>query len=96
MKKIVFSKHALLKIEEWKLSPETVEAVVTRPDSLFFDILSRALVAIKKVEIGDVETNLIVVFKPEDGGTRVITAYPCKNIDKEVKAKEGKRWLKIK
>ena len=49
-----------------------------------------------EVEIGDVETNLIVVFKPEDGGTRVITAYPCKNIDKEVKAKEGKRWLKIK
>ena len=96
IKKIVLSKHAQLKIKERRLDVDTIKRVIEEPASLFFDILSKTMAAIRKVEISGIETNLVVVFTHQAEEVKVITAYPCRNIDREIKAKEGKRWLKIK
>ena len=93
--KINFSKHAMLKIQERKINKEKVEDVLKKYDLLFYDISNKAFVAISKIKIEGIETNLVVVFNKKEGEITVITVYPCKNIDKEIKRKEGKRWIRI-
>lgn len=94
--KIVLSKHAKNKINERKIGSSMIEGVVRKPSLLFYDLLSKTIVAIARVEIEEVSTNLLVVYTKENDVIRVITTYPCKDIDKEIKRKEGSRWVKIK
>jgi len=63
---------------------------------LFYDVESKAFVSISKTEIEKIKTNLIVIFKKERNIIKIITVYPCKNIEKEIKKKEDIRWIKIK
>ena len=53
------------------------------------------MVAIAKVKINKTETNVVVIFTKREDERYVVTAYPCKDIDKEIKNKEGKRWVRI-
>jgi hypothetical protein len=47
-------------------------------------------------QISDIiKTNLAVVFTKKDDEFYVVTAYPVKNVDKEIKSKEGKRWIRV-
>jgi hypothetical protein len=43
-----------------------------------------------------VETNLIVPFVKEGRTKKIITAYPCKRLEKELKNKEDIRWVRIR
>ncbi|MGR3319845.1 MAG: DUF4258 domain-containing protein [Candidatus Anammoxibacter sp.] len=43
-----FSKHALLKIEERKIDKDLIVKVIKEPNILFYDIISRCMVAIGK------------------------------------------------
>jgi len=44
----------------------------------------------------DIKTNLVVVHRKEGETIKVITVYPCKDIEKEIRKKEGKRWIRIR
>ncbi|MEJ5300827.1 MAG: DUF4258 domain-containing protein [Thermodesulforhabdaceae bacterium] len=90
------SKHAKLKIEERRIDLENIEKVLKNAELIFYDIISKSFVSIGKIKIGEMETNLIVVHKKEDDEIKIITAYPCKNIDKEIKRKERLKWIRIK
>lgn len=93
--KIQYSKHAFTKISERKIQENLIEEVLTNPELTFYDILNRTLVSISAVKIQDFETNLGVIYTKSEESIKIVTVYPCKNIDKEIKAKEGHGWIKI-
>ena len=43
------------------------------------------------MQIGDIGTNLIVVYTKYGDTVKVITVYPCSDVLREIKKKEGKR-----
>ncbi|MEW6482265.1 MAG: DUF4258 domain-containing protein [bacterium] len=93
---MLFSKHALLKIEEREIGKSLIEKVIEKPDFLFYDIITKSMVAIGKVEMARTETYLVIPFVKEGEQIKVVTIYPCKNIEKEINKKEAKRWIKIR
>ena len=93
---IDFSKHANMKIKERKISEKDVEKVLKEPDLVFYDLFTRGLISIGKIQIEGISTNLIVVYTKQENTIKVITAYPCTNIAKEIKKKEVRRWIKIR
>ena len=64
--KITFSKHALQKIKGRKLRVEMIEEVLSNPESLFYDLIEKTIVAVAKVKIDDIQTNFVVVFTKKD------------------------------
>ena len=91
MEEVTFSKHALRKIKERKLSEDMVKKVLNEPKFIFYDLLTNAIVAIANVKIGTISTYLVVPYTKEDEKIKVITVYPCRDINREIKKKEGKR-----
>lgn len=91
-----FSKHALLKIEERKIDKNLIVNVIKDPNILFYDIISRCMVAIGKVKIVGIETHLVVAYVKESEHAKVVTVYPCRDIKKEITRKEGKKWVKVR
>ncbi len=53
---------------------------------------SKAFVSIRKITFEEAETNLVVVYKKENEEA----VYPCKDIEKEIRRKEGRKWIRIK
>jgi len=93
--KITFSKHALQKIKERKIRVEMIEEVLSNSESLFYDLIEKTMVAVAKVKIDDIQTNFVVVFTKKGEEIKIVTTYPCKNINKEIKRKEGVRWVRM-
>lgn len=93
---IKFSRHAEIKIKERKIKKIEVEKILASPDHIFYDLYTKNMINIAGVEIENVLTNLVVVYVAEKDSIKVITVYPCKNINKEIKKKEEKRWVRIK
>jgi len=94
--KITFSKHAQRKIVERELEQTIVEKVLESPNFIFYDLISKAMIAIAKVEIAGISTNLIVPYVKENDIFKIVTVYPCRDINREIKRKEGTRWVRIK
>ncbi|GAH30509.1 unnamed protein product, partial [marine sediment metagenome] len=91
-----FSKHAQRKVAERELEQTIVEKVLESPDFVFYDLVSKTMIAIAKVEITGISTNLIIPYVKENDILKVVTIYPCRDIKREIKRKEGTRWVKIK
>ena len=51
---------------------------------------------VRDVGMRGLKTNLIVSFITEGSIFKIITSYPCKNLKKELKNKEGIRWVRIR
>lgn len=94
--KIIFSKHAEMKIKERIIEREEVEEVLKEPDFVFYDIYTKNFINVCKVKIKNVSTNLVVVYMKENDIIKIITVYPCKDIKRELRKKEGKRWIRVK
>ncbi|MEW5945584.1 MAG: DUF4258 domain-containing protein [bacterium] len=94
--KIEYSKHAKLKLRERGIGTSDIEKTVAIPDCVYYDLASRTMVAIRKVKIGGVETNLVVPFIKTENTVKIVTVYPCRGLEKELKKKEGARWVRIK
>ncbi|MBA7685034.1 hypothetical protein ES703_93447 [subsurface metagenome] len=94
--KITFSKHAQRKVAERELEQTIIEKVLESPDFVFYDLVSKAMIAIAKVEITGISTNLIIPYVKENDILKVVTIYPCRDINREIKRKEGTRWVRIK
>jgi uncharacterized DUF497 family protein len=95
-KEIRFSKHARKKLQERKVAVEMVKRIITSPDVILYDVVTKAMIAIAEVKIADLSTHFIVSFTIEDDNIKVITMYPCKNINRELKRKVGIRWVRVK
>ena len=93
--RIIFSKHALQKIKERKIKVEVIEEVVSNPEFLFYDLIEKTMVAVAKVKTDDIQTNLVVVFIKKGEKIKIVMTYPCRNINKEIKRKEGIRWVRM-
>jgi predicted aspartyl protease len=93
--KIILSKHAQFKFRERKIEIKMIEKVLESYEYLFYDLIAKTMVAAGKIKIDDTETNLVVIFTKRKDEIYIVTAYPVKNIDKEIKNKEGKRWIRI-
>jgi len=91
-----FSKHALKKIVERELKIPELRKILKNPNLVYYDLHLKTMVAIGETKIADVKTNLIIPFVRERDTFRVITAYPCKNLEREIRKKEGRRWVRIK
>jgi len=71
------SKHARRKLEERMLSLDVVSKVVANPKFVFYDLLSRAFVAVSEVGVESVRVSLVVVYvRRKDSVIRVVTVYP--------------------
>ncbi len=91
------SKHARRKLEERMLSLDVVRNVVANPKFVFYDLLSRAFVAVSEVGVESVRISLVVVYVRKDNVIRVVTVYPCRRIDREIDRKVGVgRWVRVK
>jgi hypothetical protein len=53
------------------------------------------MVANGKIEIDEREKNLMVIFTKMEDEIYIMTAYSVKDINKEIKNNEGKRWIRI-
>lgn len=93
---IEYSRHAKLKLKERGIRTAETEKTIATPDFLYYDLASRTMVAIRKVKIGGAETNLVVPFIKQGNSVKIVTVYPCRDIEKELKKKEGARWVRIK
>lgn len=91
-----YSKHAKLKLKERGIRVSEIEKTVKVPDYVYYDLASRTMVAIRKVKIGGVETNLVVPFIKMENTVKIVTVYSCRDLEKELKKKEGARWVRIK
>jgi hypothetical protein len=94
--KITLSKHAQFKFQERKINIRMIEEVLERYEHLFYDLIARIIVAIGKIKIDGKETNLVVIFTKKEDEIYIVTAYPVRDIEKEIKSKEGKRWIRIR
>lgn len=93
---VEYSKHAKLKLRERGIGKSEIEKTIETPDYVFFDLDARTMVAIRKVEIGGEETSLVVPFIKTKNAVKIVTVYPFRNLEKELKNKEGARWVRIK
>jgi len=93
--KLILTKHASQKIIERQINLEILEEALNNREYLFYDLKEKTLIAISKVKIKDIQTNLIVVFTEEKEGIKIVTTYPCRNIEKEINKKENIRWVRI-
>ncbi len=93
---ITYSKHAQKKLEERELNQAIVEKVLKEPDFVFYDLISKTMIAIAEVEIAGIHTNLVIAYVKENDILKVVRIYPCRSIDREIERKEGVRWARIK
>lgn len=77
-----------------------MEKVLTESNINFYDIVNRPFITISEVKLREFETNLVVVYTKDNDSTKVITVYPCKNLEKELKRrtemdKNIKMWFDV-
>lgn len=94
--RIIYSKHAERKIKERKVKRENIEKTLEEPYFIFYDLYTKNLINIAKIEIKGVSTNLVVVYTKQEDTIKIITLYPCKDIEREIKKKEVRRWARIR
>ncbi|MDI6839443.1 MAG: hypothetical protein QMD71_01085 [bacterium] len=70
--------------------------VLESPDYLFYDLFSKAMVAMGKTKIRGIHTYLVIPYIKENDKLKVVTIYPCRDINREIERNEGIRWIKIK
>lgn len=94
--RITFSKHAKEKLAERGIPEDALVTVLRAPKLKFYDVFSRATVAIGDFVQEGVKLHLVVVFRKKDGSFHVVTAYPVRDVEGEVERKvKAGRWLPI-
>ena len=94
--KILLSKHAQEKLNERRIEIQHIEQVLNNVEYHFYDLFSKAFISIAKIRIEGINTNMIVVHKSEKDQIKIVTVYPCRDLEKEIKRKEGSKWIRIK
>lgn len=93
--KISYSKHAINKMNERKINKEWIEKILQAPEMAFYDFVNKTFIAISRIKIMASETHLVLIYTKDEDAVKIVTVYPCKNIEKEIRNKEGNRWIRI-
>ncbi len=92
--RLLYSVHAEEKVRTRKLSRSQIRLVLERPHHKFYDVASNANIAIKEVGLQTGRVWLVVVFIVTKKGTRIVTVYPVKDLQSEMRRKVNSgRWI---
>jgi len=87
---IELSDHALEKLQSHKIKKEQVIETISSPDSLFHDVESDALIAIKLIR----GKHIVVVYSKRQSIFRIVTAYHSTKVDRLMSRKQQRgAWL---
>ena len=90
---VKFSNHAKEKMLSRNVKISDVYATMRTPDDLYEDVEHGTLITIKKVN----GNSIILAYKMENGGAKVITLFYTTKLDKLVKTKLARgAWKKQK
>ena len=87
-----FSRHAREKMRARHVDGSAVIGAIRDAESLFEDVESGALVAVRRLA----DRFLVVVFVPTDKGVRVVTVYHASEVNKLLRRKMGRGAWKRK
>ncbi len=87
---IKFSGHAKEKMQSRNVNISDVIATIAAPDSLYEDVEHKTMIAIKKVN----GNSIILVYKLERDGAKVITLFYTTKLDKLLKSKTARETWK--
>jgi Domain of unknown function (DUF4258) len=90
---IKFSIHAKEKIQSRGVKKSDILLAMKAPESLYQDFEHGTVIAVRKVS----GNSIIVVYKIDDNGTKVITLFYATKLDKLIRAKTARgAWKKQK
>ena len=90
---VKFSNHAKEKMLSRNVKISDVYSTIRTPDDLYEDVEHGTLIAIKKVN----GNSIILAYKMENGGAKVITLFYTTKLDKLIKTKVARgAWKKPK
>jgi hypothetical protein len=90
---VKFSNHAKEKIISRNVKKSEVYAAIRTPDDICEDVEHGTLIAIKKVN----GNSIILAYKIENTGAKVITLFYTTKLDKLVRTKVARgAWKKVK
>lgn len=93
---ITFSEHASRRMDLYKLDRSEIKRLVATSRPSFFDIRTNTLIFIGKITLKVGVREVVVVITDEEGSRKVVTVYPCSELEKEIARKLNlKRCLKI-
>lgn len=93
--KVEYTKHAGLRLRIREIDPEEVEHVLQKPQKIYYDVLTRNMVAIGPRPRRQGHW-LLVVYTREGDAYRVVTVIDAKSPDSIAKRREEKgRWVRI-
>ncbi|MGQ4892933.1 MAG: DUF4258 domain-containing protein [Candidatus Njordarchaeia archaeon] len=87
---VLFTKHAIYRMELFKLSKSQIVDVLTNPKNILYDILTKNLIAIKPYE----NKQLIVVYKREEDIKVITVLLTSKHNIIRNRMRRG-RWVKV-
>jgi hypothetical protein len=95
--RLLYSKHAIEKIRARRISRAEIERTVERPHHKFFDLYSDANVVVREVSGPGGKFGLVVVFSFGREGVWVITVYPVRDFQEEMRRKVNSgRWIPVR
>jgi len=90
---VKFSNHAKEKILSRNVKISDVFATIRNPDDIYEDVEHGTLIAIKKVD----GNSIILVYKIENDGAKVITLFYTTKCDRLIKSKMARgAWKRTK
>jgi hypothetical protein len=90
---VKFSSHAKEKMLSRNVKISDVHATITKPDDMYEDFEHGTFIAVKKVN----DNSIILAYKMENDGAKVITLFYTTKLDKLLKTKTAKgAWKKQK
>ena len=92
--KILYTRHARMRLNERRIGEDEVEEVLRSPDDEFYDVVTGHLVA-TKARTRRTGHTLFVVYERADDVIMVISVFDSSSPDKLILRRLGKRWLRV-
>ena len=93
--KLRLSKHAQDKLPFSGINEDMIKEVLDKPQHEFYDIAKGVDVAIKELKFHGEEIGLVVIFTREDNTRFIVTTYPAREYNLEIRRKvKSGRWIR--
>ena len=80
----------------YKLNRSEIKRLVATSRPSFFDIRTNTFIIIGNINLEVGDRKAVVIVTDEEGSRKVVTVYPCSELEKEITKKlKTKRWLRI-
>ena len=92
--KILYTRHARMRLSERSIREGEVEEVLRNPDDVFYDVATGYLIA-RGVRTRRTGHTLFVVYERADDVIMVISVFDTSSPDKLILRRLGRRWLRV-